>query len=346
MINIAYITLHEDYEACPQLRIIQPLSHLKEVSLTRANKNICNALQINTEAVANADVIIVQRQACVVPIERLRRINQQIKIIFDLDDNFFELPAGHPDIPIYDKYKDCFIEYMEKSDAVTVPSEYFQQYLDLQFPASPVIYLLENPTLRASIVFQDVITKPHILISGAMSHYSDFPIVVPVLEQLLEQYPDLTCTIWGMTKDHEIMEHPRVHVRRDTQPNYRIYLSELEYYQRSIAFVPLDRNTFNHSKSNVKQLEYMSAGIEGIYSALGVYTETPFSHVVPNDTDAWLSIAQQLIEERQKERPLYNKYFDSVTFTDQYLLPKISKTWLKILNNFLGVVSELREKFK
>lgn len=337
MINIAYITLHEDYEACPQLRIIRPLSPLKEVSLTRANKNIYNALQINTDAVANADFIIVQRQACAVPIERLRRINQRAKIIFDLDDNFFELPTGHPDIPIFDKFKDCFVEYIEKADTITVPSLYFQQYI-AGMPNHADTFLVENPVHSSVRRFEDVATTPHILVSGATTHFNDFQIIIPVLEMLLEQYPDLTCTVWGMAKDMEIMEHPRVHVRRDTQPNYRIYLSELEFYQRSIALVPLENNTFNRSKSNIKQLEYINAGIEGIYSDIGVYTATPYSRLVLNSPEFWFQTAQQLIEKIKQEQSLFNKYLLShipLSFTDQYLLPKVSKTWLNILNQLM-----------
>lgn len=343
MINVGYITPHEDYEACAQLRIIQPCTWLEkkqEVKLFNLTYRQGAKQFLNYELLNQCDIVILQRHACVnFPVDQLRASkNKNLKIIFELDDDFLNLYPGHPDQDAIAKIRHILVAQSLQCDVVTTPNA----GLGAWWTSSHLkpVHVIPNRMSDNYVDFgkgysaHRVFPDFHILISGAYSHEPDFRLIENVLYTFLKDH-NVTCTIWGMVKETNLTRLPNVFIRRDTQPNYSIYLSELAKYQYSVALVPLADNMFNRHKSNVKQLEYVSCGIEGIYSDIGVYHELDiYGTLVENTFDAWLDALNTKYEKSYNDYS--NEYYKARNFLrDNYSSSCIADKWLALFNELM-----------
>ena len=129
---------------CPLLRVVAPVEKAG-VELLRGNEWKDENLEVDPELVAEADVVVVQRDFPYHE-EAYANVMQEAKshgkpVIYDLDDLLFELPNSHPDIDIYKSSRFPILKAVVEADTVTTASEFLRDYLK-EF--NPNTHLLPN----------------------------------------------------------------------------------------------------------------------------------------------------------------------------------------------------------
>ena len=109
--------------------------------------------------------------------------------------------------------------------------------------------------------------------AGSGGHREDIRWVAPVLCEILQRHPQVTCAIMGQTEVHAMFK---------TAPQERLQLllpGSLEAYQQflgrlDIGIAPLLPTGFNQCRSDVKYLEYAAAGAVPVCSRAEPYAQT------------------------------------------------------------------------
>lgn len=284
--------------ACPVIRLLVPLQHIGWEIIWAGNVETHEVIdKISREDV---DLIIIQRHFPSQETESaIRAISAlSIPILMDLDDDFLATPASHPQYD-YLASRVPFIKWMLKeADLVTVSTEALKETIT-KLTGRPVLVL---PNLIAWDLFdakpRRAIDKFNLIVSGTPTHQSDWSIIEKPIKDILSKYQQrVSVTFFGELPPY-LADHPAAKAL-PFQPGYIQYAEKLKQLDIHAALVPLEDTQFNHSKSNIKWLEYSAAGICGIYSDLEPYNtsiinkETGF--LVKNTPEAWFNAIDGLI---------------------------------------------------
>ncbi|MDE2099980.1 MAG: hypothetical protein KGL39_22190 [Patescibacteria group bacterium] len=233
--------------------------------------------------IANNEVAVVQR-CCTIQQQRFLRVaaNFGMKLIYDLDDNVWDLPAYNPAAPIIAKYKEGFYACMLEVDAVTVSTPTLAKIVQKVLAKSvnrrtgkkiPVI-VAENrilPKLFAPAA-QPATSKVRIGWAGSASHVGDLPLVQDAVLQFGNQ-ENVEIEFRGIDLP------PNNPVRQ--LPNYRFkhwvpvaeYPARMPAWRWNIALAPITNHEFNASKSSIKMIEAGYCGIPCLASWVRPYEE-------------------------------------------------------------------------
>jgi len=262
------------------------------------------------ERILLADVVVIHRDfprytEAYEQVMQLARA-QGKRVIFDIDDLIFELPADHPDriTGYYDHSLAGMLRAVVEADAVTVSTAPLRSYYQ---SFNPNTWLLQNYLnnhvwqLRAptSSNQQQVV----IGFMGGESHQPDIDFVAPVLRRLAKCYGDHICLRFlGMKPPGSItyLAYPcPVEWTPLDSGDYRRFATLFDQNKPDIAIAPLKDSAFNRCKSAIKFLEYGALGLPGVYSALTPFNETVLhgeNGYLARDLDEWESYLRDLID--------------------------------------------------
>lgn len=295
-----------DSAACFQLRLGNPLTFLEKKGLVDI-QTFGSAVE-NEKKVAHADVVLFQR----VPPKRHKgvftfcRRNNKVTVL-DIDDNFFALPKTHPE------YKNFFRRllvgryrrlkhFLLNASCVFVPTERLRQSF-LRY--NKRIYVLPNTIQEEWFLKQPPAHQMDnscfkIGFYGSRTHLTDFREAFPAVQKLLQEYSrKIQLYFLGMPPPSLINLDEVKYIPYDER--YQESLGVLNRIGLHAGLAPLQDNSFNECKSNIKFLEYSACSIPGIYSNVGPYAES-VKHmqtgllVSPGDTEGWRHSMKMLIE--------------------------------------------------
>jgi glycosyltransferase involved in cell wall biosynthesis len=133
---------------------------------------------------------------------------------------------------------------------------------------------------------------------GTATHNDDLEMIMPALEEVAETHPgSFELTLIGVTDG--MADKPWL--KRIRQPKFgAMYPNFVQWFLKQGPFdaglSPLKDIEFNRSKSDIKCLDYLAAGLIPLVSDVTPYQSEDLDHYitkVPNEHDAW---AQQLTE--------------------------------------------------
>lgn len=271
-----------DQAGCGHYRIIQPASAMRDFGLATAD--VCHRYLSPVEMErASPDTLVLQRQMNESQIgqqQRIARFNGCFKVA-ELDDYLPQIPrksAHHGSLP-----KDI-LKTMRKSltlvDRFVVSTPALAEMLDGMHPD---IRVVENHLPLHW--WADVRTerragrKPRVGWGGAAGHRGDLELIADVVQALSDE---VEWVFFGMCPDKL---KPFVH---EIVPPVAIgdYPKRLASLNLDLALAPLEDNTFNQCKSNLRLLEYGACGFPVVCSDVRPYQgDLPVTRVKPRFRD-------------------------------------------------------------
>lgn len=271
-----------DQAGCGHYRILQPSAAMREFGL--ATVDVCHRYLSPVEMErASPDTMVLQRQMTEDQIKlqkRVARFNKCFKVA-ELDDYLPQVPrksAHHGTLP-----KDI-LKTMRKSltlvDRFVVST---QGLAEMMQGMHPDIRVVENhlPLHWWADVKGERRTgrKPRVGWGGAAGHRGDLELIADVVEALSDE---VEWVFFGMCPD---MLKPFVH---EIVPPVAIgdYPGRLASLNLDLALAPLEDNTFNQCKSNLRLLEYGACGFPVVCSDVRPYQgDLPVTRVKPRFRD-------------------------------------------------------------
>lgn len=256
-----------DRSACSFYRGISPLH-----AMTDGNKkgdyvyNITGV--IKREHIDNKyDIAVFQRQYRLDVFSPMMLMRQKhgTKLVYEIDDNLFDIPKWNPAYKTYadERVKEHIRTFLQNVDAVFVTQRYladvYKPYNDRVFvlPNSVDFKVLNYPRPRQS-------KKAVVCWQGSNTHEKDLSLIRTCLQRLIKD-SDCYVKLWRMTFPGT-QEVPMV--------PFEAFFTMFPLLDIDIGLAPLSPNRFNLCKSNLKFLEYSALKIPTIASNFGPYAET------------------------------------------------------------------------
>jgi glycosyltransferase involved in cell wall biosynthesis len=230
-------------------------------------------------------------------------LKQRIPFIYDLDDNFFELPLDS-DIGRYHRAPErlaILTNYLKSADFVRVYSEPLLERVktlnrNVEKVFGPIdLGLISSPKENSK-------SKRVSLVYATSRIYDDLAAMfMPALTRVLDMYVGrIEVHFWGI-KPEGLSVYRDIHSHALTS-SYDKFLRQFSEAGFDIGLAPLRNDIFHLSKTNNKFREYGACRIAGIYSDVDVYssciTHGETGLLVSNDPDSWHKAIVQLIEDR------------------------------------------------
>jgi hypothetical protein len=307
--------------------VVKPLVALHEAGRVRGW--VVLESMASPRDVQQADLLVFCRNVRADRGELLRSaVRHGVPVLYDLDDNFFELP---PDSDVGRDYAQpeqlaMLTEYLSSASLVRV---YSQPLLARAAALNPnVEFAVSAVDLRQ---VRQATARPGgpIKLVYATSRLDDSlgAIFLPALQRLLQESgSQIEAHFWGPRPPAElcgVRHHAIVH-------DYDRFLQQFSSAGFEIGVAPLADDIFHRSKTNTKFREYGACRIAGVYSDLSVYSDSvrhgETGLLVPNTTEAWYRAMRQLVDDvalrrkiQQQARAVVERHYSQERFEAMFL---------------------------
>ncbi len=268
---------------------------------------------------------------------KLKKNNK--KVIYDIDDNFFELPLDLPLSYYHRDSKAIFIlkQFLRFSDVVTT---YSQIMYDRAKQYNENVVLL-NCYFDDEII-KDVhqnIKSDKLKIAYATNRSSDSNLETNLeiaLAKIAQEFSDKVEIHFWKEPFSSLAGMNNV-IRNMVEPNYERFLQKFYSNKYDIGLAPLLDDIFYNSKTNNKYREYAGCGVPGVYSNVQLYcnciNDSINGLLVENSSDSWYSAIKSLILSQDlRENIAYNAREDVLA---NYSFSNAVDSWEKLLNNII-----------
>lgn len=262
-------------------------------------------------------------------------LEQGIPTVYDLDDNFWEVPpelkyAAHHLAP---KRIAQLERYLSKVDRVRVYSrplvEKAQRYNSRVDYVTPCIDMRLAPPLPA-LPRDDKVRITYVTGRGAsdtlISLYADD------LSRLLDAHPDRVEVVWwGEIPERfkKLSSSRMINIIHD----YDRFIRTLSTEGFDIGLAPLTATSFNLSKTNTKFRDYGACHIAGIYSDVPVYADVEHEKtglLVPSQPGAWFDAMEKLVQDVPLRSRIREEAFRFVN--QHYSQEQVEHQWLQLID--------------
>jgi GT2 family glycosyltransferase/glycosyltransferase involved in cell wall biosynthesis len=327
----------EQGPACPEIRVCAPLRHLAANSDWEFSYGVERlserGFKINFEG---ADVALFQRHFKLKDRSRIFRhlLQNQVPIIFEIDDDFFNVPMGHEQKEVLKILQPVVNELLALSDVVTVTNEELKRIYQPYCKQIEIIPNTVDPELwnRERRWSED--EKIIIGFSGTNTHQDDITMMQEALLRILDEYPQCEMHFWGCsTKRME--EHERTFLHNAQQKPYREYATDFQAHALDIAIAPLIDNDFNRCKSAIKWKEYGIGSVPGVFSRLPAYervVEEGFNgYLAGPDPEEWYQHLKTLVEDKKLRQQMGEKSREKIL--REYSVKQSADKWQALLDS-------------
>jgi len=329
--------------ACPAIRLCLPFKSLEKHSDWRVHYAVSHgesdsAIGLDFQ-VSETDVLLFQRHFKLKDYRQVFQfiLKNNIPIIFEVDDDFFNVPDDHPDVESIRKFHQNVLMLLNIADVVTVTSEELKEVYEPYCRRVEVIRNGIDPELwhrspRASS--GDTIILGY---AGTPTHEEDLKMIEPALLKIMEEYKGtVELHLWGCVTE-KLSQHPQVKCHFDEPLPYKTYVEEFQKFDLDIALAPLRDNIFNRGKSAIKWKEYAIGSVPGVYSKVPVYqrvvSEGEDGFVCSSDNEEWYQKIKSLIDDQKLREAMGRASRQKVL--EHYHVDKIAQSWESLLNSVL-----------
>jgi glycosyltransferase involved in cell wall biosynthesis len=226
-----------------------------------------------------------------------------IPVIFHIDDDLLKVPESlgpdkfrHYNAP---ERLQALRNNMEASDLIYTSTRPLAEAFKSYGISSPIIagevYCTVDP---ATIPEALPATAPVVGYMGTGGHSLDLALVLPILEQLMDEIPDLRFEVFGTIQlPQELARFKNRVVHHAPVSNYASFVSKLCELGWWIGLAPLEDNSFNQCKADTKWVEYSYAGIPVVASDLPVYHQACAggAGILATDLEDWYKALKHLL---------------------------------------------------
>jgi glycosyltransferase involved in cell wall biosynthesis len=221
------------------------------------------------------------------------------KLVYELDDDFTSL---HPDNLVAKELLEnperieAHLDLVRHCNAVTASTKYLGNKMKLH---SNNVYVLPNciypgewekryPRIHSGLTVGWI---------GSPSHISDLRLLIEPLRILAAKYPKVKFVFGGfcIPEIKQVLGDQMIGLDRVPIENYPSMVQQID-----IGLAPLVDSEFNHSKSNIKFLEYTMGGAAVVASPVEPYLciNHAMNGYLARTTEDWVRYVGQLIRNR------------------------------------------------
>lgn len=300
-----FLNLPDRY-ACGYYRAALPYRHCRDALRADGIDLVCSdQLDPNDEY----GTYIFQRTVIPTFIPFLMALRERGKqIVWDFDDNLFEIPESSPAARGFDsEVRQCIYMAMRIANVISVSTAYLGESLGMTHKTVVVPNLIDCDDYPLPVrCDQSPIT---ILWSGSITHRDDLRQIVGAVKDILND-PTLPPVRFVFFGDFplDLESTPAHKVTFLAQVPLRNYTAVLGMIRPDIALAPLVHSEFNRCKSAIKYYEMAMAGAAVIATDIEPYREAiptdSFGHLVGGGAARWARAIRRLIEDESERRGL------------------------------------------
>ena len=322
-----FLNYYADYSGCGHWRMIWPEqvmnAHNKAVVHGTTVMNVDERYYVQTKGIR------IQRQATPQQLEFVKWLRQlanknDIRLIYEIDDICF-----HEDIPDYNKYKTAFTdpnirksaqEMMAMCDEITVTCPFMRDYYRDKTGNKNVTvvpnfmpkfwldrFYNNNRTMESYDINKK---KPRILYAGSGAHFDienrvkfkdDFYHVNEVIRNTIDKYQ------WVFLGAHPLPIRDLVQSGKvEFHPWKKLYEYGQGLYDLNVNMIvaPLQDNTFNKAKSDLKYIEACALGLPIACQDLCTYENAPIKF---KTGDEMIAQIEYTLQDRKRYKALCRK---------------------------------------
>jgi len=322
-----FLNYYADYSGCGHWRMIWPEqimnAHSKAVVHGTTVMNVDERYYVQTKGVR------IQRQATPQQLEFVKWLRKvadknKFRLIYEIDDICF-----YEDIPDYNKYKTAFAdpkirnssqEMMSMCDEITVTCPFMRDYYRDKTGNKNVTVLpnfmpkfwlghYSNPS-RTMESYDMHKKKPRILYAGSGAHFDteqrvkfkdDFYHVNEVIRKTIDKYQ------WVFLGAHPLPIRDLVQSGKvEFHPWKRLFEYGQGLYDLNVNMIvaPLQDNTFNRAKSDLKYIEACALGLPIACQDLCTYENAPIKFTTGDEMIAQI---ETTLKDRKRYKALCRK---------------------------------------
>lgn len=354
---IAYFPASVD--ACALYRMFIPYLHMSN------SRYLFKYGPLDTRDFTGCKVAVVQRQVSDHNLVAIRKIHEcGCKVVYDLDDDIWNLPAFNPSKKVFDQHQEGFWKCAREADILTVSTQGLATAARTSFKLNKEIVIVPNAIDLNLFHKKDLVRNDDLVVigwGGSNTHSEDVRDAFLSVVEVLDGNPKARMEIVGApATDHKYEDSLNAdgqRIRRKVtyaskitehrQTTFRNWVPVGEYPNRftswgwDIAVAPLEDNRFNRSKSNIKMMEAASISVPCLASDVQPYNE--FCSLGGDDlkwllcrtrTD-WKNKLNILVNEPERREELGRKSYDVVKkFFD---IEIIKNNWLYVFHKVMSM---------
>lgn len=322
-----FLNYYADYSGCGHWRMIWPEQVMNAHS--KAVVHGTTVMNVDERYYVQAKGVRIQRQATPQQLEFvkwLRRVadKNNFRLIYEIDDICF-----HEDIPDYNKYKTAFTdpkirqsaqEMMSICDEITVTCPFMRDYYKDKTGNNnvtvvpnfmPKFWLGHYANLNRTMESYDKHRKkPRILYAGSGAHFDteqrvkfkdDFYHVNEVIRKTVDKYQ------WVFLGAHPLPIRDLVQSGKvEFHPWRRLFEYGQGLYDLNVNMIvaPLQDNTFNRAKSDLKYIEACALGLPIVCQDLCTYENAPIKF---RTGDEMIAQIETTLQDRKRYKALCRK---------------------------------------
>lgn len=348
-VNIAIFLKNygENYLPTDYIRLIIPFYHIflkKCVNLYLFDKISVDNLK-NNQIFYNEklfDIIITQRDCVDLDISKsLVEISEihGTKLIYEIDDDLINIDETHPNFEEFKTKQETIRHLISNADAVTVStnnlknmlSEFNEEIVVIKNSMNNCLNEENNSNMKTNVI--------KIGYMGTLTHEKDFELIKSAIESIEEETSkNIVFEIIGITNEN-MKQIKRINIPKEYEKYPYFIKWAKQIVDWDIALAPLANNKINHSKSEIKYLEYSSLGIAGVYSDIGAYSEAIANNIngiliEHNTTEEWKSAILSLIESKDLREKIVKNAREDIQ--KNYSIDAMVETWSQVINSLLS----------
>lgn len=297
--KLSLIAYRGDRAACWFYRLHAPLIY---VAKNNPDFDITVSGAITKEQLEKYfDIVILQRQykmEVLAPVLELKRKGS--KLIYEIDDNLFDIPKWNPAHKILSKksVQSGIRRFLSEIDAIFVTTENLK---DVYSQYCEHVYVLPNSIdYTAMYEYTPNNNKPVVCWQGSLTHTKDIAIAEKQFAKIAAD-DDLVFKMWcglDYKSGKPSFDIPGTQVVQLVP--FEAFFQMFSQMDVTVGLAPLAANTFNCGKSNLKFLEYTAQGAVTVASAVGPYKDTiedGVTGILVEDNRDWYERVREVIDD-------------------------------------------------
>lgn len=223
-----------------------------------------------------SDVIVVQRLSTPSNLKALMLLKEWgMKIVYDLDDNMWEIPSWNPAKTLMKSYQACLEQCAGIADMITVSTGALNAAVKrhLKLGKSTEVVTINNAMDfnlfgRMPREQRDFVKVGWL---GTNTHTKDVAAVFDILVDVVKKHKNIKVHFAGLPVPERLKNHPNA-IQMDFMPVGEFPM-RLASWRFDILLAPIEDIPFNRSKSNIKILEAAACGAAILVSDVGPYRQ-------------------------------------------------------------------------
>lgn len=226
--------------------------------------------------IAGHDICVVQR-CCTIPQFELIKACKQLgmKVVYDLDDNVWEVPEYNPaHIPLQ-HYRDGFGACIRMVDVCSVSTQVLAKAVKRHVKQLTVPVVVCGNRIEESMFTAPAFPSSQLTVgwAGSSSHIGDLRLIDNAVLSCARERPDVMFEYRGCVVDEAAPVRALPNWRHRLWTPVAEYVARMPVWGWSVSLAPVTEHEFNNSKSCIKMVEAGYCGIPCLASWVDPYSE-------------------------------------------------------------------------